>query len=82
MGEQLNIEAQTACTKVERFFVRPEQIREQSREADSVQCLGDMTIAWTVPAASAAVHEQHEGASGFRNAQYSPEYGATRRDQN
>ncbi len=58
-GEQIDIEAQVCRARVNDFFMQRQQIDQQRRQLCFVQHPRHITIAGAVPAASAAMREQH-----------------------
>jgi hypothetical protein len=67
--EQVDVEAQVRCMLVDHLFLRCQKIDQQSRQFCLVEHACDMAIAGAVPAAAAAVSEQHDRISAFRQGQ-------------
>jgi len=73
-GEQVDVEAEFAALQIGHFFPVRQQVEQQRRQAALLKVFGDLPVPRAVPAASAAVHEQHDAAGRFRNRKIAVQY--------
>jgi ABC-2 type transporter len=58
--EQVDVEPEPAGPRVQLLFPGGEQVGQDGGQAGGLQFVGHVAIAWAVPAAAAAVREQHD----------------------
>jgi hypothetical protein len=56
----LNVESMLACAHINHFFIRGEEVEEQSPESGGMENSGDLSVAWAVPTAPAAVGKDND----------------------
>ena len=59
MPEHVDVESVLTCAHVDRLFIRGEQVEEQRPEPGGMEGGGDLSVAWAVPTAPAAVGKDH-----------------------
>src|SRR2546428_2476925 len=67
--QERDVEAKLGRACVDELFIRRQQIEQQRRKASVVKDAGDGAIAWTVPAAAAAVGKEHDAAGSGRKSE-------------
>ncbi len=75
LAEQGDVEAQLAGDLVDGLLVLGQQVEQQGGQAHFVEAARHALVAWAVPAAAAAVHEDHQSTRRSRHAQVAVQAG-------
>jgi hypothetical protein len=79
--QKLDVEPEMAGLRVDRFFLRGEEIHQQGPQTRTLEDPRDIAIAAAVAAAATPVREYHDSGAPLRDRQIALQNGGTRRNR-